>query len=341
MALFRSELEELKFVIIDEMSMVSADYLYKIHHRLTDIFQNDQPFGGISTMFVGDMLQLRPVKGCFIFQSPMNPVYTNHYEDNSLWNNLEVISLKHNHRQGESCNWTQTLNRLRIGQPNEEDITLLKTRVITKLSNTYPYEACHLFFTNREVNDHNNKMLSRLSGEMYEIELVGDYPKNYKPKISNYGTVDDTNLSQNLKIKIGARVMIVMNISTTDSLVNGSLGTIIDIVTKNGKGNCVVIKFDSEKAGLEQRKNHARIADKYKESNGTPIFRQRTRYFLTNSKGQAHAAQATVYQFPLKVAFAITGHKMQVIFKVHIKSTYIYTLWLNCRLLEILEFKVM
>ena len=77
----------------------------------------------------------------------------------------------------------------------------------------------------------------------------------------------------------------------------------------------MIIQFDSEKVGIEQRRNHASIADKYKDSNGTPIFRQRTRYFLTNCKGKAHAAQATVYQFPIKLAFAITGHKMQVILK--------------------------
>ena len=81
---------------------------------------------------------------------------------------------------------------------------------------------------------------------------------------------------------------------------------------KDGKVNCVVVKFDSEKVGMEQRKIHTKIADKYKGSNGTPIFRQRTRYFLSSSKGKTHAVQATVYQFPIKVAFAITGHKMQV-----------------------------
>ena len=279
MALFRSELEELKFLIVDEMSMVSSDYLYKIHHRLTDIFQNDEPFGGLNCMFVRDMLQLRPVKGKFIFQSPMNHAYSSYYEDRSLWHNLEAVTLKHNHRQGKSSTWTQTLNRLRIGEANEEDIELLKSRIITKLSNHYPWEACHLFFTNRDVNDHNNKLLSRLSGRLYEVNLVGDYPKTYKPKISNHGTVDDTNLSQNLKIKIGARVMVVMNISTSESLVNGSLGTIIDIVTKTKKNveqvNCLAIKFYSEKAGIEQRRKHPRIADQYQEAKGTPIFRQR------------------------------------------------------------------
>ena len=282
MALFRRELEELKFIIVDEMSMVSSDYLYKMHHRLTDVFQNNQPFGGIGIMFVGDLLQLRPVKGSFIFQSPRNSAYSTHFEDTSLWHNLEAISLKHNHRQGENCNWTQTLNRLRIGEPNEDDIDLLKSRIITKLSKNYPYEACHLFFTNKEVNDHNDNLLCRLKGKLYEIELIGDYPKSYKPRISNFGTVDDTNLMQTLKIKIGARVMIVLNMSTSDSLVNGSLGTVIDIITRDdGKVSWIIIKFDNEKAGIEQRRNHLEISDRYRDHNGTPILRQRIRYFLT------------------------------------------------------------
>ena len=40
--------------------------------------------------------------------------------------------------------------------------------------------------------------------------------------------------------------MIMININTADSLVNGALGSVIDIVTKDG--------IDSEKVGREQRK---------------------------------------------------------------------------------------
>ena len=68
MASFRAEFEDLKLIIIDEMSMVSADDLYKIHHRLTDIFNNNLPFRELGIMFVGDMLQLKPVRGRFIFE---------------------------------------------------------------------------------------------------------------------------------------------------------------------------------------------------------------------------------------------------------------------------------
>ena len=41
LAFFRNQFKELKLIIIDEMSMVSSDLLYKIHHRLTDIFNNN------------------------------------------------------------------------------------------------------------------------------------------------------------------------------------------------------------------------------------------------------------------------------------------------------------
>ena len=78
----------------------------------------------------------------------------------------------------------------------------------------------------------------------------------------------------------------------------------------------------------EQRKKYDTIANTYKASNGTPIFRQRTRYFLSNSKGKPHAAQATIFQFPIKVAFAITGHKMQVILNFHkqtLSNWYLYS----------------
>lgn len=310
MAMFRSEFQELKLIIIDEMSMVSADDLYKIHHRLTDVFNNSLPFGGLSIMFVGDMLQLKPVKGRFIFEAPKELSHLMYFEEKSLWHSLESITLKHNHRQGEGSTWTQTLNRFRIGEPNDEDIALLKSRCITKLNKSYPHDALHMFFSNREVNDHNIQKLDKLKTKKEQIELVGDYPLKYKPYITPHGTVDDTNLYQTLNIKIGARIMVVLNVNTMDSLVNGSIGVVLDVIKDDhGKVNCIIVKFDNDRTGAEQRKHP--IAANYINENGTPIFRQKIRYHIGKSGGKKHAATATVFQFPIKLAFAVTGHKMQ------------------------------
>ena len=102
--------------------MVSANELYKIQHRLTDIFNNNSQFGGLSIMFVKDMLQLKPVKGKFIFEAPKELSHLSHFEEKSLWHSLELITLKHNHRHGNGSKWTQMLNRFRTGEQNDKDV---------------------------------------------------------------------------------------------------------------------------------------------------------------------------------------------------------------------------
>ena len=60
-------------------------------------------------------------------------------------------------------------------------------------------------------------------------------PKNYKANVKQHGQIDNTQFLKKLKSKIGARVMIISNIDIKNSLVNSSLGVILDI-RKNEKG---------------------------------------------------------------------------------------------------------
>ena len=48
----------LKILIIDEISMVKADMLYQINLRLMELKQNDMIFGGVAVILFGDLLQL-------------------------------------------------------------------------------------------------------------------------------------------------------------------------------------------------------------------------------------------------------------------------------------------
>ena len=54
----RSKLQHLRLIIIDEMSMVDSDKLYKIHKRLCEIFQSDDLFANVGIILVGDLLQV-------------------------------------------------------------------------------------------------------------------------------------------------------------------------------------------------------------------------------------------------------------------------------------------
>ena len=64
----RNMLKNLAVLIIDEISLVDADMLYKIDLRLKEVKQNESIFGGIALFCFGDLLQIKPVKGRFIFQ---------------------------------------------------------------------------------------------------------------------------------------------------------------------------------------------------------------------------------------------------------------------------------
>ena len=55
----RVELQNLKLVIIDEVSMVKADMLYMLDLRLQEITMKEIPFGGIGVICFGDLMQLR------------------------------------------------------------------------------------------------------------------------------------------------------------------------------------------------------------------------------------------------------------------------------------------
>ena len=55
----RNILQDLELVIIDEISMITADMLYLIHQRLCEIFVCDDYFGGKAVLLVGDLLQVK------------------------------------------------------------------------------------------------------------------------------------------------------------------------------------------------------------------------------------------------------------------------------------------
>ena len=69
-------LSKLKLLIIDEVSMVSSLNLAYIHLRLDEIFARYEWFGGVNVMFVGDILQLPPVKGAPVYERINNKSIT-------------------------------------------------------------------------------------------------------------------------------------------------------------------------------------------------------------------------------------------------------------------------
>ena len=75
---------------------------------------------------------------------------------------------------------------------------------------------------------------------------------------------------------------------------------------------CIIVQFDDEAWGKNQRAKYPHYTKKYTNYNGTPIFRAEHEYNLLNGQ-YGHAARGKLLQFPLVLMYALTSHKMQVI----------------------------
>ena len=146
--------------------------LYQIHFRCLELFQNNEDFGNVAILALGDILQIRPPLGSMIYSSPSNTRSKALYSvpGGNLWHKFDVITLKTNHRQGSDKSYADLLNRLRIGEHTAEDLDTLKTRVFPRESPNIPNNALLITGENKKVKLENERRLNQLSGKLFECE---------------------------------------------------------------------------------------------------------------------------------------------------------------------------
>ena len=311
----RTLLKNLRFVIIDEISMVKSDLLYQLDMRLREVTQKpDKLFGGVAIYALGDILQLRPCQARYIFEEPVCQDYKISFFSGTHWKAFQVINLVENHRQEGDKEYADLLNRIRIGQQTAEDFSLLETRV-RPLGHSDLDGAMYLTCTNVKVNEFNERGLNALDGELYNVQAVNIHPtiSNFKAHVNSKGNIgterNETPFRQNLLMKVGARIMLTYNIDVNDCLTNGARGEIVAFEkSKTGRVEKVIVRFDDECQGEEKRNSDKTTEQNYPGC--TAIERVMFQYSLGKKKSSV-SNTAKVVQFPLKLCFATTSHKFQ------------------------------
>ena len=309
----RAMMKCLRIVIVDEISMVKSDLLYQLDLRLQEITEKiGKPFGGLAVFVLGDMMQLKPCMGRYICQEPINPDFKTTHALAPRWQMFKCILLETNHRQGNDKPYAELLNRIRVGQQTKEDIALLKTRVRPKNHPDLKKASLFIVCKRRDCAEMNAQYLNSLDGELVTIEAKhhNATQAKYKPYIEpKEGAVASTSFIDKLKLKIGAKVMIIHNINTADCLTNGQLGELVSLIkTTGGEVDKLIIQLNNKRAGQENKSKHCQLTSKYPDC--VVIERVNIQYTLRKRSGEA-GASATVIQFPVKLAFAITSHKIQ------------------------------
>ena len=309
----RSLFKNLKIVIIDEVSMVKSDMLYQLDLKLQELKERvGVPFGGVSILAFGDMLQLRPVLGAFCFEKPKNPEFHATFHMHNRWKMFNVLNLDINHRQGEDKEYADMLNRIRVGKMTENDVAVLKSKVRPKGHPDLKEVQLYIVATREVCTKYNEKYLNTLTGDEINLKARHYHPtqKKFKPFIEKKdGAIGTTAFQDELKLKIGAKIILIHNINTSDGLTNGQLGELIDVVkTKDGDIDKLIVKLQKENSGHQNRRNFPGLAARYPES---VVIERATVNYSIRKRGGAVGSTATLVQFPVKLAHAITTHKIQ------------------------------
>ncbi len=208
-------------------------------------------------------------------------------------------------RQKEDLAFAQLLNCIRVKQKTddlaEQDRDLLLQAV--KDPKDCPCDALHVFATNKEVHRHNTETIHALHADIITIDAK-DYRKDprtggmKRQKKPVTGKKDD--LPDTIQIALGVRIMVTRNLDVEDGLCNGCFGKISHIVSKTKDGVDTVhmlgLQLDNPNAGKKHRKRVQGEEDDF-------VYIERSEESLR--KG------AVRQQFPIKLAYACTAHKVQ------------------------------
>ena len=219
---------------------------------------------------------------------------------------FQNIELTQNHRQAGDWEYAEMLNRIRMGEHTEEDLKVLAS----KISKESPPDALYVFGKNAECKKLNDAYLEEVDSPLQCFKVSHPKGGNKKP-CPETGRVQGTSFMDELRLKIGARVIIINNVDVSDHLSNGSCGDVVGFEWSGGKNkeiNKILVQFEDPRAGAKERARHPKHPA-YPDA--TPICREVHEYSLGKNRDTGHISRSKLIQYPLDLAWALTCHKVQ------------------------------
>ncbi|CAB4028779.1 ATP-dependent DNA helicase PIF1 [Paramuricea clavata] len=310
----RSQLQRMKVVFIDEISMVGSGMFNFLDLRLQQIMGTKEPFGGLSIITVGDLFQLKPVFDHWIFENS-NDGYT--ALATNLWQRyFQMFELSEVMRQREDKDFAEILNRIREGKHTEADIEVLKKRILNLSPQHphYPINFTHLFSTNMAVNQHNHDIFHKSTNEKVEIKAIdivlGDLSDELKERLKKQIPNDPSKtmgLYSVCSILKDAKYDLTTNVSVVDGMTNGAECIIKKVdyrVPGSSRPSIIWVLFQEEHIGNDYRKEYSHLYNQSINRHWVPIL-EITRQF------RRHQMQVLRRQFPLRPSAAKTIHRCQ------------------------------
>lgn len=268
-------LKRIKVLIIDEISLLRIDVLEKIDYMLRQVNENDKPFGGVTTVLVGDPSQLPSIVAAnersIFFRYFKSPWF---FTSDSI-KNMKVFTLNSIFRQ-QDPRQQRILQSIRNKDKfYQKAVDVLNTEAMTYNKDEPCVTICAY---NKDVDRINQYWYNKNTNEEQQYVAICDA----KPTHEKYFPVPKV-----VSLKVGVKVKVCAN-AIDGSYYNGMVGTVesmqedaVIVKTDNGV-NVMVLPFDFEV--VEYKTRGAGITRK--------VVAKRT-------------------QIPLKMCYAISVHAAQ------------------------------
>ncbi|XP_042146305.1 uncharacterized protein LOC120843399, partial [Ixodes scapularis] len=225
------QIMNVRCVIIDEVSMMSADILQKVDSRLRIITcKYLEPFGGLDIILCGDLRQLPPVRAAEVFKR----VKTNSVFNTEIaWHHLSYFVLTKVVRQSD-LRFSTILTKIGDGaELDSEEIALIQSRFVTQQqAETCCPGGIRLYYSNKESDYYNTNTAIATEDNCVACPardtIVGFRSVQEKTeavrKAETLPKAELGNLPANIMLCIGKPYMLTLNVDVSDGLVNGSVG---------------------------------------------------------------------------------------------------------------------
>ena len=198
-------------------------------------------------------------------------------------------------RQKDDKSFAELLNRLREGKQSDDDIAVLKQRLVSvgPENGNYPMNKTHLFSTSALVDAHNNALYSLSKTDKAQIKavgiIIGDISDDLKNQMKNKIPDDPTKtmgLYSVVSVAAVAKYDLTTNIDVTDGLTNGAECVIQNIdyrVENSTRPSIIWVSFPHPDIGRKQHREHAHLYNTHINKNWTPVL-EVTKQFKINKK---------------------------------------------------------
>lgn len=291
----------LNAIVIDEISMIRRDKFREIDMKLRYHRKTNKPFGGLQVICFGDGFQIKPVllpKEKSLFRDTHGSELAFGCE---VWDELDFTYayLPKVYRQVDP-EFSKHLNNIRVGKDIVEAVSYFNEKCYGP---ALP-GAVTLTTTNKLADEINKK----------EFDKIPSPAKEFKAKIT--GEFPDRPVDENLALKEGLKVMIVVNDNDqkkkAPDYVNGTVGIISRIASSyvivdiDGK-HIPIGKYTWTNVTQTPTEKNVLVEEEVEMEDGSVKVVTKTEkqtVFVDKEIG-------SYVQFPFKLGYAITGHKAQ------------------------------